>query len=250
MPLGLTELYQRLGLSKSSIQRLTFTLEQLGYIERSGTSKKFRLGPKTLSIGFSVMRNLDLEQLSSPYLQEASKEIGETVNLAILDGKEIVYVGRNASYQALNVNIRIGSRRPLHSTSMGKVMLAFMTKDQLEEILETVELTAFTSRTITRRQDLMTELEKVRVRNFAISDEEMEIGVRSLAAPIRNAAGEVVAAVNIAVPTTRISLRKLEGALAEKVIKLADKISFVLGYMKQEMDCLPYRAGNAEEVIG
>ena len=250
-PLTLTELSQRLGLSKGSIQRLTFTLQQLGYIERDASNKTFRLGPKTLSIGFSATRNLDLERLAYPYLEEASREMGEAVNLAILDGKEIVYVGRHASRQTLNVNMQIGSRRPLHCTSMGKAILAFMPKHQLERILRTLELTSFTPRTITTIQDLRICLERVRARGFATSNEEMEIGVRSVSAPLRNSTGGVFSAVNIAAPTIRVSLRKLETVLAEKVMQIADKISFVLGY-NGEIGPKPHRQGQmiSEEVRG
>ena len=241
-PFTLTELSRRLGLSQGSIQRLTFTLQQLGYIERDTSNKAFRLGPKTLSIGFSAARNLDLERIAYPYLEQASIELKEAVNLAILDGKEIVYVGRHASRQTLNVNIQIGARRPLHCTSMGKVLLAFMPKDQLQRILGTVELTPFTPRTITKVRDLKICLERVRDRGFAISNEEMEVGVRSVAAPIRNSMNAIYAAVNIAVPTSRISLNKLETVLAKKAIGIANKISFVMGN-KEETGSEPHRQG-------
>jgi DNA-binding IclR family transcriptional regulator len=229
-PLTLTELSQKLGFSKGCIQRLTFTLLHLRYIERDRANKAFRLGREAFSIGFPDHRNMDLERLAYPYLEATSKEIEETLNLAVLDGKEIVYVGRVVSQQTLNISMQIGSRRPLHSTSMGKAILAFMAKGRLKELLDTLEMASFTSRTVTTRRELERDLDRITVRGFAVSNGEMEIGVRSVAAPIRNASGAVIAAVNIAVPAIRVSLRQLETVMAEKVTETADKISFVLGY--------------------
>jgi len=217
-------------LSKSTIQRLTYTLQHLGYLDRDRETKKFRLGPKTLSLGLSVMRNLDLRKVASPYLEAASKEIGETVNLAILDGTEIVYVERIKTQQILNINLQVGSRLHAYCTSMGKAMLAFLPESRLKEILEKADMVALTPYTITRKEDLKKELQKVRARGFAMNNEELSIGLRSVAAPVRNFTGEVIAAVNIAVPSIRVSLRRLETDLAKKVIETANKISYTLGY--------------------
>lgn len=236
-PLSLTDLSKRRGLSTGAVQRLTFTLQQLGYIDRDGTDKKFRPGPRVQAIGFSVIRNMDLNKIAHPYLEEAEKSVGETVNLAVLDGIEIVYVERIVSLRSLHVSISIGSRRPLYSTSMGKVFLAFMPGKQREDVLARMELAPFTLRTIRSERDLKVELERVKARGFATSNEEMEIGIRSVAAPIRNFAGAVVAAVNFAAPTSRVSVRKLETVLSAKVMEVAEKISFRLG-------------GNAENVSG
>jgi PcaR/PcaU/PobR family beta-ketoadipate pathway transcriptional regulator len=229
-PLTLTELSHQLGLSKSTIQRLVFTLQHIGYIERDGGNKKYRLGPKSLSIGFAAMRNLDLKRIAYPYLEEISKETGETVNLAVLDGEEIVYVERIKTQHILNVDIQIGSRLPVYCTSMGKAMLVFLPESQVEKILDAKDLVPLTSRTTINKEAIKRKLKKVRVRGFATNNEEVHIGVRSVAAPIRNFNGEVIAAVNIAVPSIRVSLKKLETVIAPKVVETANKISFALGY--------------------
>jgi len=229
-PLTLTELSRQLCLSKSSIQRLTYTLQHLGYLDRDTGTKKYHLGPKVLALGFSVMRSLDLRKVALPYLQETSKEVGETVNLAALDGNEIVYVERIKTQQILNINLHVGSRLPVYCTSMGKAMLAFLPRDRSGEILERMELSPLTPYTITRKHDLEKELKRVRARGFATNNEELSIGLRSVAAPVRNFNGEVIAAVNIAVPSIRVSPKRLETTLARKVMATADKISFVLGY--------------------
>lgn len=229
-PLNLTELSQQLRLSKSTIQRLTYTLHRLGYLDRDGETKKFRLGPKTLSIGFSVMRNLDLRKAALPYLEKTSKEIGETVNLAVLDGTEIVYVERIKTEQILNINLQVGSRLPAYCTSMGKAMLSFLQKDRLEELLKKIDLRPLTSHTITSKEGLRKELERVKACGFATNNEELSHGLRSVAAPVRNFKGEVIAAVNIAVPSIRISQKKIETIFAKKVMETAFQISSVLGY--------------------
>jgi IclR family pca regulon transcriptional regulator len=232
VPLSSTELSSILKLSKSAIQRLTFTLEKLGYLERDGGSKKFRLGPKSLSIGFSAMRNLDLKRVAYPFMKEIARDVRETVNLAVLDGNEIVYVERIVAERTLNVNVQIGSRRPLHSTSMGKVILAFLPGHQVKRMLEAIDLIPFTPQTITRKRDLRSELDRVKFRGYAIANEEMEIGVRSVAAPIRNLTDGVIAAVNIAGPTSRVSLKTLESNLSEKVVEMARRISLAVGYVE------------------
>ena len=229
-PLNLTEISHQLRLSKSTIQRLTFTLLQLGYLNRNKETKKFRLGPKILSLGFAAIRNLDLKEVAYPYLEETSREVGETVNLAVLDGTEIVYVERIRTQQILNINLNVGSRLPVHCTSMGKTILAFLPNNRLEEVLKKIELPSLTSLTITSKKGLKKELGKIARRGFAINNEELSNGLRSVAAPIKNHNGEVIAAVNIAVPSIRVSLKRLETVLARKVVETADKISFMLGY--------------------
>ena len=229
-PLNLTELSSQLRLSKSTIQRLTFTLQHLGYIERDEETKKYRLGRKVLSLGLSMMRNLDIRRVALPYLEEASKEIGENVNLAIMDGMEIVYLERIKTQQILNVNLQVGSRLPVYSTSMGKVMLAFLPQDRLEEVLGKIVFQPLTPYTITNKEHLRKELKKIRKRGFAVNNEELSLGLRSVAAPVRNFEGEVIAAVNTGVLSIRVSLKKLETELAKKMIETADKISLALGF--------------------
>ncbi|NWG01472.1 MAG: IclR family transcriptional regulator [Syntrophaceae bacterium] len=235
-PLNLTELSNRLQLSMSTIQRLVFTLKQLGYLERDEDTKKFRTGPKILSIGLSVIRNLNLRKVAFPYLEKTSKEVGETVNLAILDGTEIVYVERIKTQQILNINLEIGSRLPAFCTSMGKAILAYLPKDHLEALLSRTELVPRTFNTITQREAIRKELEKVRRRGFATNNEELAVGLRSVAAPVRNFRGEVIAAVNIAVPSIRVPQKKLETVFAPKVMETARRISSNLGYKEVNDD--------------
>ena len=233
LPLSLTELSHRMGLSKSTVQRLTYTLQQLGYLDRDQETKKFRLGQRAVLLGLSIVKHSDLRKVAFPHLHQTSKEIGETVNLAILDGVDIVYVERIKTQQILNINLEVGSRLPAYCTSMGKAILAFLPEEQLEELLKAMKLKPQTSNTITSREALRRELEKVRRRGFATNNEELSHGLRSVAAPVRDAGGQVIAAVNIAVPSSRVQLKRLETVLAQKVIETADRISLNLGYRKE-----------------
>lgn len=233
MPLSLTELSDRIHLSKSTVQRLTYTLQKLGYLDRDGETKKFRLGQRAMLLGLSIIKHSDLRKVAFPHLDKTSKEIGETVNLAILDGTEIVYVERIKTQQILNINLEVGSRLPAYCTSMGKAILAFLPNERLEALLKEMNLKPQTSNTVISKGALKRELEKVRRCGFATNNEELSIGLRSVASPVRNAGGQVIAAVNIAVPSSRVQLKQLETVLARKVIETADRISFTLGYRKE-----------------
>lgn len=228
--LSLTEISKQLRLSKSTVQRIIYTLKTLGYIDREEETKKYRLGGKALSFALSMVKNLDLRRVAYPILQKTSKEIGETVNLAILDGTEIVYVERIKTEQILNINLQVGSRLPAYCTSMGKAMLAFLPEERLDDLLKKMRLVPHTPHTITSKEALKNELRKVRVQGFATNNEELSLGLRSTAAPIRDYRGEVIAAVNIAVPSIRISQKQLETVLAKKVVETARQISLSLGY--------------------
>jgi IclR family pca regulon transcriptional regulator len=233
--LSLTELFQKLHLKKSTLQRQIFTLHQLGYLERDEGTKKYRLGRNILTFGFNVVRNMDLRKVAYPFLEATSKEIGETVNLAVLDGVEIVYVERIKTEQILNINLQIGSRLPAYCTSMGKAILAFMPEGRVKEIIKKTNWLALTPYTILKKNDLKKELQKVREQGFAMNNEELAIGLRSVAAPVRNYRGEVMGAVNIAVPSSRVSLKRLEHEMAIKVMGTANKISQTLGYRTQSI---------------
>lgn len=229
MPPTLTELSEKLGLSKSAVQRLTFTLQQLGYVGRDEETRKFVLGSKCLSFGFAAIKNLDIRRVAYPIIEKTAREINETVNFGLLTGTEVLYVERVVSPQTLSVNIQIGSKRPLYCTSMGKAMLAFLPEKRIEEILEAITFIPFTVHTITKKGDLRAQLKGIRRRGFAVVNEELELGIRSVAAPVRDYTGAVIAAVNIAVPTSRVSLRTLESKLSENVTETARRVSLALG---------------------
>ncbi len=233
-PLSLTELSRKTNLSKSTVQRVTHTLVEMGYLNRDDGTKRYSIGQKSISLALRISKNLDLRRIAFPFLDRTSKEIGETVNLAILDGEEIVYVERIKTEQILNINLHVGSRLPAHCTSMGKAILAFLPKDRLEKVLKGLSFGIFTKSTIDSKTKLLRELKRVKEKGYATNNEELSIGLRSVAAPVIDYSGQVIAAVNVAVPSIRVSLKHLEDFLSKKVVETADQISFTLGWKAAE----------------
>jgi DNA-binding IclR family transcriptional regulator len=229
-PLGLTELSSRTKLSKSTIQRLAYTLQTMQILDRDEGTKKFRLGPRMISVALSVVRNIDLNKVAFPCMKEVAAETGEAVCMGVLSGSEIVYTSFIKSANLLNVEINVGDRFPAHCTSMGKAILANLPELQLKAVLEHVKFIRITNRTITEKSELIRELERVKLRGFSTNDEETTDGVRSVAAAVRDSRSDVIAAVNIIVPCIRATKRVLETSLASKVIDLASKISLANGY--------------------
>ncbi len=227
---GITKISRVLGMSAGSVQRITNTLHKLGYLRKERISLGFTLGHKAWGLGLAIIQDIDLKRIAHPYLDELSREIGETVNLAIFDGTEIVYVDRIKTEQIVNINLNIGSRLPVHCTSMGKCILAFLPEEELAQLLDTMTMNSLTPATITGKERFREELRTVRERGYALNNQELELGLRSVAAPVRDASGAVIAAVNIAVPASRVEPDELVGRFAGKVVGVTQVISEAMGY--------------------
>jgi PcaR/PcaU/PobR family beta-ketoadipate pathway transcriptional regulator len=227
---GITQISKALDLSIGAVQRVTNTLQTLGYLRKDKNSRGYILGYKSWGLGLAIIKDIDLKYIAYPYLEELSRDIGETVNLAILEDTEIVYVDRIKTEQILNINLNIGSKLPAYCASMGKSLLAFLPEDELLNILDTMNMKPITPNTITDKAKLLEELEQVRQKGFSINNSELDIGLRSVAAPVRDESGRVVAAVNIAVPSSRVTFEDLTTRLAKKVVGVAKIISEALGY--------------------
>jgi len=225
-PLNLTQLSEKVGFHKVTTSRFCYTLTELGYVERIH-KKRYRLTPKALGLGYAVVCNLDLRQVGEPHLRELSASLGETVNMAVLDQTEILYVARFKTEQIMPTELHIGSRLPLHCTSMGKAILAHLPEEELSELLDRITFSQLTHRTITTREALLEELEKVRKQGYAVNDEELSVGLRSIAAPIMQD-NRPVAAINIAVPTARYNVEQLAKNFSGPLLKTAKTISEVL----------------------
>ncbi|MFH1906202.1 MAG: IclR family transcriptional regulator [Chloroflexota bacterium] len=227
--LNLTEIVTATQFTKSTAFRMVSTLELLGYLERDPVTRYYRPGLKVLQLGFTALNSLELAQIAQPYLKSLSDATGETTNMAIRDGADIIYVARNITQRILSVNLYRGSRLPVHCTSMGKAQLIDLSQKELFDLLGEGPYQKMTPNTITRLEELMSELEKIRKQGYAINDEELAIGLRSVAAPIRGSGGKVVAAINVSAPGSRISRQELEERLAPKVVDTAGQISSSLG---------------------
>ena len=232
--LGISELSREVGLSRSTTHRYVATLAALGYLEQDAPSKRYRLGPRVLDLGFSAINSMELREVAAPYLQQLSDETGYTVNMAILDDVDIVYVERCRSARAgqreIDLNLHVGSRLPAYCTSLGKVLLAYLPADAQADVLARSDLARRGPNTITDRPALVTELERVRTEGIAVNNEELAYGLRSIAAPIFAHDGAALAGINLAVHRTMISVEDLVERLSTRLRRTADEISAQLGY--------------------
>jgi IclR family KDG regulon transcriptional repressor len=226
--IGVSTLARRLGIAKSTVHRLATTLVSEGMLEQNPENGKYRLGIALFGLGALVRRRMDVSTEAKPYLFDLRETTGETVHLAILDGTEIMYVYNLESMQAIRMRSDVGVRKPAYCTAEGLAIVAFQPPAVVDEILAR-GLKARTPKTNTDPDSFRRALASVRERGYAIEDEESEAGMRSLAAPIRNGAGEVVAAVGVAGPVQRLPEETL-ASFAPHVLKTADAISVRIGY--------------------
>lgn len=188
------------GLTRAAARRFLHTLVELGYVRSDG--RLFALRPKVLDLGYSYLSSLGLPDVAHPHLEQLAAAVHESCSVSVLDGTDIVYVARVPTKRIMKVMIEIGTRFPAHATSMGRVQLAARDHLWLSDFLDRTPLTPLTDRTITDAAELRAELTKVHAQGWCMIDEELENGLRSIAAPIHNH-GKVVAAVNISTHVSR-----------------------------------------------
>lgn len=226
--LNLVEIADAVELDKSTAFRFAYTLQELGYLQRDEATKRYRPGLKLLELGFSALESFDLAQVAEPYLAELARQTGEAVNLAVRDGKEVVYVLHIGSTQVVAVNMRVGARLPLYCSSMGKAHILDLSYEELRELLGPGPYDAHTAQTLTTPDALWADLELGRWKGYTVSDEEMVVGARSLAAPVRNRDGQIEAALNVSVSSARFSRQEVEEHFGEPVVSAARQISRIL----------------------
>lgn len=228
--LQLTEIAAALGIPKGSAFRVIATLEELGYIQQDPTSKRYRLGVQVLALGQTCLAGLIYPDIALPHLEELAHKTRESASMAILDGNEIVYVARASIQRVMSSNLYVGSRLPSYCTSMGKVLLAHLGDETRQKLLANTELKAYTHKTITDPNQLRGTLEQIRLQGYAISDEELELNLKSAAAPIRNGSGAVVAAINVSMLASRVQQAELENTIIPRLLESAQAISNALGF--------------------
>ena len=227
--LGVSELARRLGLGKSTVHRMLTTLVAEGLIEQNPRTGGYRLGIVMFELGQAVRVHMDLHAAVTPVLAELRTQTGESSQVGVLDGHEVVYVDRLESAHSLRLFTETGRRVPVHCTSSGKVLLAYLPDARREAVLRSAPLAALTPQTITDAARLADELARVRRRGWAEAVNEREIGLASIAAPIRDAGGEVVAAISIGVPLARCSVAALRRQ-APVIAEAAEAASRRLGW--------------------
>jgi IclR family acetate operon transcriptional repressor len=228
--LGVTELSQRLKLPKSTVYRLLASLQREGVVDQDPETEKYRLGIELVHLAGLVLRQIDVRQVARLYLRSLAEASEETVNLTVLTGggKVINIDGITSPWMVRNVGW-VGRAMLPHCISSGKALLAYLPQQRLERIL-TKALPSFTEKTITDPILLQEELERVRQQGYAMAQEELEVGLSAVAAPIWNHEGEVVAAVSVSGPSFRLSSEKMS-ELAELTRRTANEISHQLGYV-------------------
>jgi len=232
-PLSLSELAKKSDLSIGAIQRLTYTMEKIGLLERDIRTKRFRTGSRMISLALSITRNLELKKIAHPFMQELSDEIGEVVGLGAIEGDLIILADIIHTQQVLNINMNPGTIIPAHSTSTGKAIVAFLPDARIEEIISIHGLTKITPNTITSVKAFKKELEQVRALGFATAFDEHTFGLTTIAAPVRNGEGEVTASMVIMVHSIKIPKEEFISSFKKKVVQTADQISLAMGYQKE-----------------
>ena len=227
--LGISELAQRLGLTRSTTHRYVATLARLGYLYQDEATRKYRLGIRALDLGFAVLGSLELREIAAPHLQRLTATTGHTSNLAIRDDTDVILIdrirGRPGRYHHLEFTLHVGSRIPSYCSATGKALLAFLPQPDLNDLLDRIELLPRGPRAVGSRTALMAELGQVRRTGVAINDEELESGLRSIAVPIRSRAGAVVAAINLAIPWSPVAMTDLADQFGPVLLATARQIS-------------------------
>lgn len=230
--LGVTELSKRLKLHKNNVFRLLATLESRGYIEQNKATENYRLGLKALELGQTFIKQMGLLRQAKPILEQIVEACNETAYVAIYKEKHTVYLDVVETNLTVRVVSRIGTRLPAACTAAGKVHMAFMSEEELEELLAGLKFIQHTPTTITKAEAFKAELAKIREQGFAFDDEELDVGVRCIAAPIRDYTRRLVGAISISGPSMRLSDERVETELVPLVLKAGADLSTRLGYPK------------------
>jgi IclR family transcriptional regulator, pca regulon regulatory protein len=231
--LGIADIADDLGMSRSTTHRYVITLVALGYLEQ-GTSRKYRLGLRVTDLGMAALDATGLREHSHPELEELRQRTSYSAGLGVLDGQEVLYVDLARGFRREQTEAELdpqpGSRLPAHCTAIGKLLLAYLPEPEQRELIAKLTLAKHGPNTITTKKALHDELEQIRRDGLAVNDEELAPALRTLAAPVRDETGAVRAAVNLSVPGTSIPLAQLVDSLGPQLIATADRISASLGY--------------------
>jgi IclR family pca regulon transcriptional regulator len=213
--LTISQISQSTGLSRAAVRRCLYTL-------------RFFLRPQVLTLGHAYLSSTPLAVTAQPYLDEVSRTLRESCSAAVLDGDDIVYICRSAETRIMSISLLVGTRLPAYCTSMGQVLLANLSTEALEDYLARVRLVERTGRTITSVPKLRKALDHVRDAGFAMLDQELEVGLRSIAVPVRDSRGSVVAAINVGTHSSRVSLEEMQARFLPSLTKCANGLGNIL----------------------
>ena len=212
------------GLSRAVIRRCLYTLAEAGYVTKAGNH--YHLEAKVLSLAQPYYTAINsLPAIAQPFLENVSQQINESCSLAVMDGDEVVYIARSATQRIMTVSLTIGSRLQSGCTSLGRILLADWSDQALQQYLKRNPLTAHTAKTITSQREWKKAISAARNDKFALVDEELEIGLRSIAVPVTDASGQIIAAMNVGVQATRISKRILQTEILDTLQTQAKQLN-------------------------
>jgi IclR family pca regulon transcriptional regulator len=224
--LTIAQISQKTGIPRAAVRRCLHTLKQLGYAEAE--MNNFSLRPKVLTLGYSYLSSTPLAVSSQPCLNNISRALNESCSLAVLDEGEVLYIARSATSRVMSVALNAGSRLPAYCTSLGRVMLAHLEPDELDAYFARTELRPMTARTVVSQKRLRGILAGVRQAGHAINDEELELGLRAIAVPVRGASGKVLAALNVGAQAARVGIAQMEREFLPVLRRGAQELSVLL----------------------
>jgi DNA-binding IclR family transcriptional regulator len=243
---SIRDMVEELGYHKSSVQRLVTTLEVHGFLERSHPRRgRFVLGPIVLMLGNVASQSIDLRVVARPYLRRLVEQTGETAHLCVVDQSQCYYLDKIDSPQAVRIATYVGQRLPLHCSAVGKTLLSGMTEEEVDHIIDDCGLPRFTGTTITDRRTLFDELTRIRREGLAHDNEEYDLGLRCVAAPVKDSHGVVVAAISVAGPVQRFTTVELV-RFGGRVKETAAQVSARLGYVGEQRDGRDHNTGAAD----
>lgn len=225
--LSVSEVAHHLGFNRAGSHRFLATLRELGYVEQTAQNR-YRLTFKLFRMGSAVVGRFEILRMAQPLMSELSRAFGETVNLGYLDGTEVLHIDKIDSPEVLRMDSPVGTRAPLYCTGLGKAMLGFLPEDERDRILEAIELKPQSPRTITSRETLLKELQKIRANGYAIDNEELCKGVRCVAAPVFDHTGVSRYAISVAGPVTRVTSARVKD-IQKEVRRVCEALSRALG---------------------
>ncbi len=225
-PQTIANISQKTGIPRAAVRRCLHTLRELGYVDAE--LNNFSLRPKVLTLGYSYLSSTPLTVSAQPYLNNISRALNESSSLAVLEDDEVLYVARAATSRVMSVALNTGSRLPAYCTSLGRVMLAYLPADELDQYLARTRLRPMTEHTVTSVKRLREILAGVRQAGYAINDEELELGLRSIAVPVRGASGKVLAALNVGAQAARVSVQQLEREFLPVLQRGAQELAILL----------------------
>jgi IclR family transcriptional regulator, pca regulon regulatory protein len=220
--LTLSEVAERTGLTRAAARRFLLTLQELGYV--GSTGRQFSLRPRVLALGYAYLSSFSVAQIAQPHLEDLTEELHESCSVSVLDGDDLVYVARASANRIMTIALTVGTRLPPYPTSMGRVLLAHLPAAELDAYLSRAELRKLTERTVVDPAELRAILATVRSQGWAAVDQELEAGVRSIAVPIQDSSGKVVAAINASAHAARVPMRTLEKEFLPRLLGSARQI--------------------------